>query len=144
MSVPIEQITPGAVFRFKAGLRRVKKLRDHAGTGFMVDYELVDGQPRRRQTGSQWVHYFRKEAIEQVPDPSAAGEQRQLLPSRRTVPCLDAPVDITLKTRCPAKWAMVDMETGELWGHDGQRFHRLTAMQSGEVAEIARMSAESA
>lgn len=76
-----------------------------------------------------------------MPDPSHAGEQRQLLPSHRTVACLDTPVDITLKTRCPAKWVMVDMETGELWGHDGKRFQRVTVLVAGEAAEVARMAA---
>lgn len=141
MSVPFDLIRPGVVFRFKAGLRRVTRLRPYSDR-FMVDWEYADGQPRQRRGGSVWGPNFRREAIEMVPDPSMHHESRQLLPSRRTVACLEHPVEIKLTTRCPAKWAMVDMETGELWGHDGQHFQRMTAMQAGEVAEIARMAAK--
>lgn len=141
MSVPFDLIRPGVVFRFKAGLRRVTRLRPYSDR-FMVDWEYADGQPRQRRGGSVWGPNFRREAIEMVPDPSMHHESRQLLPSRRTVACLEHPVEIKLTTRCPAKWAMVDMETGELWGHDGQHFQRMTAMQADEVADIARMAAK--
>lgn len=141
MSVPFDLIRPGVVFRFKAGLRRVTRLRPYSDR-FMVDWEYADGQPRQRRGGSVWGPNFRREAIEMVPDPSMHHESRQLLPSRRTVACLEHPVEIKLTTRCPAKWSMVDMETGELWGHDGQRFQRMTAAQAGEIADIARMAAK--
>lgn len=142
MAVPLDTIRPGAVFRFKTGLRRVTQIKPagpESMPGFMVDWVYADDQPRRREGGSLWAETFRLQAIEIVPDHDQAVEQRQLLPSRRPVPCLPEPVDITLKTRCPGKWAMVDLETGELWGHDGKRFVRLTDEQAGEVAEVARM-----
>ena len=50
---------------------------------------------------------------------------RILKPSGRIVASLPEPVEIKLHTRCPHKWVIVDMESGELWGHDGQHFHRL-------------------
>lgn len=139
MAVPLDQLVPGAVFRFKSGLRRITRLRP-SGQRFMVDWEYADHQPHRRRSGSVWGPNFRREAIELVPDPSMHHESRQLLPSRRTVACLPQPVEIKLQTRCPAKWIMVDMESGELWGHDGQQFHRLSAQQIGEVADVARMA----
>lgn len=142
MSVPIDLIRPGAVFRFRASLRRVKRLQAPSSDGCMVHWEYADNIPRRVNFGSLWLQSFRTQAIELVPDPSLAGEQRQLLPSRRTIACLEHPVEIKLTTRCPAKWAMVDMETGELWGHDGQHFQRMTAAQAGEIADIARMAAK--
>jgi hypothetical protein len=66
-------------------------------------------------------------------------EERQLLSSRRTVPSLPSAVDITVKTRCPGKWAVVDMETGEVWAHDGQRFARLSPEKKREVADVVNM-----
>ncbi len=68
-----------------------------------------------------------------------ARELRLLLSSRRCVPCLPKTVDITVKTRCPGKWAVVDMETGEVWAHDGQRFARLSPEQKREVADVVNM-----
>ncbi|MBS3912748.1 MAG: hypothetical protein KGZ70_13155 [Hydrogenophaga sp.] len=144
MSVPYEQLVTGAAFRFKNGIRRITGMRGHVGTGFMVDWEYADGLPRRRQTGSLWSHSFRMQALELVLDPSTVGEQRQLLPSQRIVACLDQPVVITIKSRCPAKWVMVDMETGQLWGHDGKTFQRLTDQQAGEVAAVASLACKGA
>lgn len=145
MPVPMEQIIPGAVFRFKTGLRRVKRLKPQTGPdGVMVDWEYADALPRRRNAGSLWGATFRVQAIELVPDPSLAGETRQLLPSRRTIACLEKPVDVTLTTRCPAKWVMVDMETGDFWRNDGQQFHRLSTQETSEVLDVARMSIASA
>lgn len=71
----------------------------------------------------------------------SASDPRQLLPSRRTVPSLDHEVEITLRTHCPAKWAFVDMETGELWGHDGVQFKKLSPSLAADVAHVARQAA---
>jgi hypothetical protein len=68
-----------------------------------------------------------------------ARELRLLLSSRRCVPCLPKTVDITVKTRFPGKWAVVDMETGELWAHDGLRFARLSSEKKREVADVVNM-----
>lgn len=143
MAVPMQQIVPGAVFRFKNGLRRVTRIHEPLGPGCMVDWEYADGEPHRRQSGSLWNHTFRIQAIEQVPDPDLdPGRQtRQLLSAGRCVPCLEQPVAITLTTRCPAKWVMLDMESGELWRHDGQQFHRLAANEVADVVQVARMAA---
>ena len=40
MSVSIEQIKPGAVFRFKTAPRRVTSLSKPLGTGFNVNLEV--------------------------------------------------------------------------------------------------------
>jgi hypothetical protein len=138
MAVAIEQIKPGAVFRFKKALRRVKSLSPWVGNGCSVNWEYADGQKRGgKLIGTQWVHYFRADAIDQVPDASLAGEPRLIKPSGKSVPSLNYEVVISIHTKCPAKWAMVDMETGDLWGHDGSSFSRLTIEQAGDVAAVA-------
>lgn len=65
---------------------------------------------------------------------------RILKPSGRIVASLPEPVEIKLHTRCPHKWVIVDMESGELWGHDGQHFHRLSDPHIGEVVDVTRMA----
>lgn len=82
------------------------------------------------------VHHFKADAIEQIPDPAAAGCVRQLR-SGREVPSLADVVNITMTTHCPAKWAIVDLETGDLWGHDGTQFRRLTASEAAEVSAVS-------
>lgn len=79
-------------------------------------------------------------AIEQIPDPAAAKDARRLL-SGREVPSLAETVAITLNTHCPAKWAVVNLETGELWGHDGVQFKRLSSDEAAEVAAVAKRAA---
>ena len=92
--------------------------------------------------GSQWVHYFRADAIEQMP--ILAGDPRTIKPSGKTVPSLACEVVIPLRTKCPAKWALVDMETGELWGYTGSTFQRLSAEQAIEVAAVAQQASHQA
>lgn len=140
MSVQIEQIRPGAVFRFKTAARRVVGV-EVVGSGANVHWEYADGKKRGgRTSGRQWIHYFRTEAIEQIPDPALAGETRALL-SGRQVPARKDTVGISLVTHCPSKWAMVDLETGELWGHDGLQFERLSPAGAAEVAKVAKRAA---
>lgn len=50
-------------------------------------------------------------------------------PSRRQLNGQDvtgraAAAQIVLSTRCPAKWAFVDLEEGMVWEHDGTAFKR--------------------
>lgn len=136
MSVAIEQIKQGAVFRFKTAARRVTGV--NAGN---VTWEYADGQKRGgRRAGTQWIHYFKSDAIEQIPDPAAAVENRTLR-SGREVPSLAGAVAVTLNTHCPAKWAVVDLETGELWGHDGMHFKRLSSSEAAEVVAVATQAA---
>lgn len=145
MAVSIERIKPGAVFRFKTAARRVVSVSERRGSGFMVDWEYADGQRRGgRIGGSQWVHYFRSDAIEEIPDPLSGGEFRRLKPSGRQVPCLKNEVDISLTTRCPAKWLMVDLETGELWQHDGVSFERAKSPEADRIARALSASPASA
>jgi hypothetical protein len=141
MAVAIEQIKPGAVFRFKTAPRRVTGFGKQMGTGFNVKWEYADGKKRGgRLTGSMWVHYFRAKAIEEIPDPSVAWTVRRLV-SGREVPSFYEVVVITLNTHCPAKWAFVDLEAGELWGHDGTRFRRLSSTEAAEVEAVAKQAA---
>jgi hypothetical protein len=138
MAVAIEQIKLGAVFRFKNGPRRVTGFGKQMGTGFNVRWEYADGKKRGgRLAGSMWVHYFRANAIEQIPDPAESGPSRRLA-SGREVASLEDVASITLNTHCPAKWAFVDLETGELWGHDGTQFKRLSSAEAAEVEALAK------
>lgn len=85
MAVAIELIQPGAVFRFKTAARRVTSLSEPLGSGFNVRWEYADGKKRGgRSGGSQWVYYFKAEAIEQIPDPAVAGEPHEFtgIPAR--------------------------------------------------------------
>jgi len=145
MAVSIEDIKPGAVFKFKTANRVVTACTDENERGFMVAWQYADGRPRAgRVGGSQWVHYFRTQAIECLPGADGAGETVTLRASGRSVPRLSTVVEIKVLTKSPGKYAVVDMETGDVWGHDGHRFRRMTADECGEVAEVARESAQAA
>lgn len=64
MAVPIETIQVGCVFKFKNGPRRVAHLSVPIGRGFQVTWEYADSVKRNGKLGgSQWVHYFRRDAI---------------------------------------------------------------------------------
>jgi hypothetical protein len=39
--------------------------------------------------------------------------QERILKDGKKVPELERPVDLIIHTRCPAKWKLIDMETGE-------------------------------
>lgn len=67
---------------------------------------------------------------------------RKLIPSPRTAPCLAELASITIETRCPSKYAVVDLETGELWSHDGTQFQRMSESEASDVAYVARLSAD--
>jgi hypothetical protein len=143
MSVSIEQIKQGAVFRFKNGPRRVTGFGRSIGSGFNVRWEYADGKKRGgRLTGSQWVHNFKSQAIEQIPDPAVAGATCLLVSGREVAIFEDDVFKITVDTNCPAKWAFVDLGTGELWGHDGTQFRRLSSAELEEVMDVAKQAAE--
>lgn len=135
MSVPIQTVQPGAVFRFKTANRRVVALSDVTDRGCMVRWAYADHKPRGGKIGGkQWVHYFRADAIERVPDDGGGVNFRILQPSGRRVPCLTEPVNIHLTTKCPAKWAVIDLETGEAWAHDDHRFKLMGQSERADVA----------
>jgi hypothetical protein len=53
-----------------------------------------------------------------------------------------ATVSVSLQTRCPAKWAFVDLETGEIWLHDRDRgFVRASRAHAEMIHQIAEASA---
>jgi hypothetical protein len=145
MAVSIDQIKPGAVFRFKNGPRRVIEFAKPMGLGFntRVKWEYADGKKRNgRLTGTQFVHYFRANAIEQIPDPATAGTTLRLA-SGREVPSLYSATEVKLNTHCPSKWAFVDLETGDLWRYDGSQFRRLSSIEAAEVEAVAKQAAKS-
>jgi hypothetical protein len=138
MSVKIEAVQIGSVFEFPGGPRRVVGLHPPVGHGFGVIWEYADGKKRAgRLGGEQWVHYFRRQAIREIPDRwrTEVGYV-ELQGSGRKVPACREPVSITLSTKAPAKWAFVDQESGEIWTHDGQDFRRMTPEEMRELAEL--------
>ncbi len=145
MAVPIEQIVRGAVFRFKTANRLVVECKALSSRGFVVHWQYADGKKRGGKLGgAQWVHYFRAEALEQVPPEDGSGETVILIGGKRIVPRRKELVEVTLLTKAPQKYAIVDMETGELWGHDGDKFRRLTEDECREVSAVAEHGADSA
>lgn len=67
---------------------------------------------------------------------------RKLIPSPRTAPCLAELVTITIETRCPSKYAVVDLDAGEIWSHDGTQFQRISGAEAADVAYVAQRSAD--
>lgn len=133
MSLTTEQIKPGAVFQFKVAARRVTRLSGSIGTGFSVDWEYADGKKRGgRLGGTQCLQYFRRDAIEEIPDPTVY-ESKRRLKSGREIASFRSTVEIKLTTHCPGKWAIVDLETGDAWGCKGTGFRRLS---ENEIAEV--------
>lgn len=56
----------------------------------------------------------------------------------RTVSELPQSVAVSLQTRCPGKWAFVDLETGQIWIHDQQHgFVRATRGDTQLVHQVA-------
>ena len=122
MAVELGQIKTGAVFSFKVADRRVISTSKPTDRGFNVKWEYADGQKRGGKLGGeQWCHYFRKEAIAEVP---GDGEETRTLRSGRTVACEKEVRTVSLQTRCPAKWALVDLETGDVWVDDAGMLKR--------------------
>lgn len=143
MSVPIERVRPGALFRFRSGPRRVTAVGPRIGSGFTVEWEYADGKAREgRTTGSLWVHYFCQEAIEEIRGGITSLGPSRTLRSGRAVLNHQEEVHIRLSTRCPGKWAFADLETGELWGHDGKQFVRLNAEDAASLAMLANQAPE--
>ncbi len=143
MAVKIEAVQIGSVFEFRSGPRRVIGLHPPVGQGFGVIWEYADGKKRAgRQGGEQWVHYFRREAIREIPDRWRAEVGFvELLGSGRKVPACREPVGITLNTKAPAKWAFVDQETGDIWSHDGLAFRRSTSEEIRALADLVEKRA---
>ena len=59
--------------------------------------------------------------------------QVRTLRSGRTVPELSELSELKVQTRCPEKWAAVDMETGEVWVGSRTGWRRGTRAQTAEV-----------
>lgn len=60
--------------------------------------------------------------------------KKRVLKSGRTVAELSETTKVlSLDTRCPQKWAAVDMETGEIWVGSASGWRRATEVQGSEV-----------
>lgn len=67
---------------------------------------------------------------------TAPGTERRLR-SGRLVLEASAPLALSLTTRCPAKWASVDLETGEVWIGSADGWRRASAEIREEVRSCA-------
>lgn len=143
MSVPLEAIRVGAVFEFAGGVpRRVIDVRQPAESGHTVEWEYADGKPRGgRLGGSKRSHHFRREAHREIPDYWKVGEV-VLKESQRRVTRYLEPRRIELKTCCPDKWALIDQETGDVWGIDGTNFRRMSPEELRDLASLLAKRAE--
>lgn len=138
MGVKLEAIRAGRVFEFNGGARRVTQIRAEAEaeSGWVVAWEYADGRRRfGRIGGEQSAHHFRRAARAEIPD---AWRQPliSLSGTDRVVPVFPEARDVTIRTHCPAKWAFVDRESAEVWGHDGRDFHRLSPDELRELADL--------
>jgi hypothetical protein len=64
--------------------------------------------------------------------------KERVLRSGRVVPELDEQASLSLNTRCPQKWAAVDLETGEVWMGNRQGWRRASVTSRREVVECLR------
>lgn len=143
MAVQLEQIKVGAVFVFKHGARRVVSTSRVSERGFTVHWEYADGKARGgRLGGEQWCHYFRKDAIEEAPA-DAAGATRTLK-TGRVVVAETAARTISITSRCPAKWAMVDLETGDVWADHGGALKRASDDVMKDLAVVVGLAGSEA
>lgn len=67
-------------------------------------------------------------------------QAQRKLRSGRTVPELAEVATIELNTRCPGKWAAVDLETGEVWAGSADGWKRANAGILGEVRDCVTRS----
>lgn len=132
MAIKIEQIQVGRVFRFAKANRRVVGIRGVGSRGFTVDWAYADGKQRGGKAGgSQWCHYFRADAIEELHNDE--GGTRTLV-TGRVIAASAEPVQVGLPTKCPSKWCFVDLETADVWVHEGGRLVRAPAEALDELA----------
>lgn len=54
-----------------------------------------------------------------------------------TVPELDVPVNLTITTSSPAKWAFVDLETGSVWVDPEARAYREASTEIRQAVSAA-------
>lgn len=67
-------------------------------------------------------------------------QTQRVLRSGRKVPEHAAMATIALNTRCPGKWAAVDLETGEVWAGTPDGWKRASAPMVGEVLRCVTRS----
>lgn len=67
--------------------------------------------------------------------------EERTLKSGRTVPDLPEVMQLDLSTRCPQKWAAVDLETGQVWVGSTEGLKRADDTVRAEVAAIVAAGA---
>lgn len=64
----------------------------------------------------------------------------RILQSGRKVREEKAAIDMTIKSKCPAKWLFVDLETGEVWhwnqGNMPFMFRSASSLERRELREL--------
>lgn len=67
----------------------------------------------------------------------------RMLRNGREVKVLNKPVDLVLHTHVPGKWAVLDLETGELWSAGAtQNWVRMTERARTEVLDVLTCGAK--
>lgn len=115
MPISLKDIVPGSVFQFKTGNRRVLSIQ-----GDEVVWEWADGDvdcKRVRRGGAMWIKSFAEDANYL---PGEGGQSLRLL-SGEVVKVLDTVATFQLRTLCPSKYLVIDMESGAVMriGKDG-------------------------
>lgn len=103
MAVDRKQIAEGAVFRFKVGLRQVVSI---SGDNVVWAWADSNATTSVKPGGVMWIKCFCEDAIERV-----SGQQRRLL-TGEVVNVSDAPIALNLRSLCPEKYLVMDLETG--------------------------------
>jgi hypothetical protein len=65
-------------------------------------------------------------------------QSRRTLKSGRCVPDTPVPVEITMSTRCPAKWVSVDLETGDIWVPEKSTWKRASPAVAAELRALLK------
>ena len=96
------------------------------------------GNPGGRRQAASGFHYFRADAISELP---SDGVGVRTLLSGRQVACDAVEKTVSVSTKCPRKWAFVDLETGDVWVSAAGTLMRATDVVMDELAAVAERPA---
>lgn len=134
MSVSLSDIVPGSVFQFKEGNRRVLSIQ-----GDQVVWEWADGDAeckRVRRGGSLWIKSFAEDANYL----KGKGEKYLRLLSGEIVKVLSSIATFQLRTLCPSKYLVIDMETGAVMGIGKAGLERASAERVSAAQRVLLMA----
>lgn len=144
MAVELINLIPGAVFRFKVGLRRILSL-----DGDRVVWEWAQEDRRTlglRSGGTTWKKGFAEDAIEQINE-GVSGDGLKKATSLRllsgeVVELLPRAATFKLRTLCPAKYVVIDLSSGDVYGIEKDGLERVAPERLEATRRVLGMSAE--